>query len=263
MCNVNRVHCGRLKQLLEDRAGNILLGNSGHLNDVANVAEDAVSLLGNNINDITSLLDNNNNNNIGDPSTVLDNINLDNSANVGNIFGNTAGNNNHASVAENTSGNNSMEDGNVLGNIATGVGNTLGVLNSFAGDIIDNLMNIRGNENGSANRKSNYNVDNTDEAAGVQDSIENKHNRVGREAISNVPTNIIQNIDGNINSIATNIDGITGMLVNQLLGSITDLTGCSKVEGEGKESALMKERKFLTLYMQLSEVILLVGKLGS
>ena len=73
----------------------------------------------------------------------------------------------------------------------------------------------------------------------------------------------VQNIDGNINSIATNIDGITGLLVNQLLGSITDLTGCSKVEGEGKESALMKERKFLTLYMQLSEVILLVGKLGS
>ena len=127
--------------------------------------------------------------------------------------------------------------------------------------IIGNVMNNRGyDENDPANdiKKNTTNNENNAPNEENPNGIERKFKQ--RDFINvtrSVPTNIIQTIDTNkmdISSITNHIDGITGLFVSNLLGSITDLTGCSKVEGEGEESALMRERKFLALYMQLSEV---------
>ena len=319
VCNVNRVHCGRLKQLMEEWSSDHaseLFGNIGNLNDASNILmggnnaniDNAISLLGNindpfsvlgninNINNVTNVANNNNisnvlgnTNNLNDVASVnnisdiLGNTNMNNSADLGNSV-NGLGNNNPTSVAANTLGNNddsnesapnSNNVNDILGNIANGVGNTVNDLNNFANDIIDNMISNRDALSDLGNMEiDNVNSDNNNEVFGVLDSVENKHN-VEHKDISNVtkslPTDIIQTIDANkidINSITNNIDEITnnidgitnsidkisGLLVSKVLGSITDLTGCSKVDGEGQESALMQERKFLTLYMQLSEV---------
>ena len=186
------------------------------------------------------------------------------------ILGNIGGNNNQTSVAANIFGNN--DDSNesaannnnanevaddVLGNIANNLGNTVNGLNNFANDIIDNVINNRGyDENDSTDnlKKKTTNNENNAPSEEIERNFKQKDNS---KVTKSVPTNVIQNIDANeidINSITNSIDGITGLLVSRLLGSITDLTGCSNVDGEGQESALMREKKFLALYMQLSEV---------